>query len=158
SVHELTSIDRVLDWAVIWGERRKAAAEQAESVSVGFNDSSNRYSVEQIEEIVRTGAPEGANRSDTFHMVIGHYLGCGWDSERILAHLEQHPHGIGERYLRQGRLAGEVARSTKKYGRTTLPLFDNGGWTGDWQAKTPQPAPMPLPGDPEQLDHADEDL
>jgi hypothetical protein len=158
SIRELTSIDRVLDWAVIWGERRKAAAAQAESVSVGFNGSSNRYSVEQIEEIVRTGAPEGANRSDTFHMVIGHYLGCGWDAERILAHLEQNPDGIGERYLREGRLAREIARSIKKYGRTALPLFGNGGWTGDWQAKTPQPAPMPRPGDPEQLEHADEDL
>ena len=42
-----------------------------------------RYSVEQIEEIVRAGAPEGANRSDMFHALVGHYLGCGWDIERI---------------------------------------------------------------------------
>jgi AAA domain len=158
SIREFTSIDKVLDWAVIWGERRKAAAAQAESISVGFGGGSNGYSVEQIEEIVRAGAPEGANRSDTFHMVVGHYLGCGWDAERILAHLEQNPHGIGERYLREGRLAGEIARSIKKYGRTALPLFDNGGWTGDWQAKTPQSTLVPLPGDPEPPEHAHEDL
>jgi primase-polymerase (primpol)-like protein len=37
SIHELTSIDSVLDWAVIWGERRKSAAQAAEPASTGFN-------------------------------------------------------------------------------------------------------------------------
>jgi len=128
TVRELTSIDRVLDWAVIWGERRKAAAQAAEPASTDFNGGGNGYSVDQIEEIVRSG-PSGANRSDTFHMVVGHYLGCGWNVEQILAHLEQHPDGIGERYLREGRLATEIARSARKYGAAALPLFDNGGWS-----------------------------
>jgi hypothetical protein len=128
SIRELTSIDSMLDWAVIWGERRKLAAAQAEPATVAFNGDGNGYSVDQIEEIVRTGPPEGANRSDIFHMVVGHYLGCGWNIERILAHLEQHPHGIGERYLREGRLAAEIARSAKKYGWGALPLLSNGGW------------------------------
>ena len=97
SIRELTNIDHMLDWAVIWGERRKAAAAQDEPASVKFNGGGNNYSVDQIEEIVRTGPPEGVNRSDTFHMIVGHYLGCGWTVERILAHLEQHPYGIGER-------------------------------------------------------------
>ena len=29
AIRELTNIDRTLDWAVIWGERRKAAAAPA---------------------------------------------------------------------------------------------------------------------------------
>src|SRR5215467_5824800 len=37
AIRELTSIDSVLDWAVIWGERRKSAAAQAEPASVSFN-------------------------------------------------------------------------------------------------------------------------
>ena len=75
SIRELTNIDHMLDWAVIWGERRKAAAAQDEPASVKFNGGGNNYSVDQIEEIVRTGPPDGANRSDTFHMIVGHYLG-----------------------------------------------------------------------------------
>jgi hypothetical protein len=139
SIRGLTSIDSVLDWAVIWGERRKAAAAQAKPASVNFNDGGNNYSVDQIEEIVRTGPPEGVNRSDIFHMIVGHYLGCGWTVERILAHLEQHPLGIGERYLRERRLAAEIARSASKYVATVLPPSDSGGWSSSWEAKAPQP-------------------
>jgi hypothetical protein len=143
SIRELTSIDSVLDWAMIWGNRRKSAAQATEAASTGF--SGNGYSVDQIEDLVRSGPTDGANRSNTFHMVIGHYLGCGWDIERILAHLEQHPYGIGERYLREGRLAAEIARSAKKYGCSALPLFDNGGWSSSWEVKAPQPeAPRSL--------------
>jgi hypothetical protein len=146
TIRELTSIDHVLDWGVIWGERRKAAAQAAERASTSFDGGSNGYSVDQIEELVRSGPTDGANRSDTFHMVVGHYLGCGWDIERILAHLEQHPRGIGERYLREGRLDTEIARSARKYIATALPLFDNGGWSSSWEAKAPQPeTPEPPP-------------
>ena len=111
TIHQLTNIDKLLDWAVAWGERRKAAAAPAEPVNGNgsFNSNGCGYSVEQIEHIVCDGPPPGANRSDLFHAIIGHYLGCGWDAERIFAHLEQHPYGIGERYLREGRLAREIA-------------------------------------------------
>ena len=68
TIRELTGIDKVLDWGVIWGERRKAAAAAAarRSNSNGSNGNGSGYSVDQIEQIVRTGAPEGANRSDLF--------------------------------------------------------------------------------------------
>jgi hypothetical protein len=98
TIRELANIDRVLDWGVIWGERRKAAAAEAAApiAGNGFNSSSNGsgYSVDQIEEIVRTGAPEGANRSNIFHGVVGHYVGCGWDVERILQHIQQFPEAL----------------------------------------------------------------
>ena len=109
TIHELTNIDRVFDWAVVWGERRKAAAaaavEQAASASGnGFNGSGNGCgcSIEQIERFVREGAPAGENRSDLFHTIVGHYFGCGWSAEQILAHLQQFPDGIGGRYLARG--------------------------------------------------------
>src|SRR5262249_20843996 len=121
SIRELTSIDSVLDWAVIWGERRKATAQAAEPASTSFNGGDNGHSVDQSEEVASSGPTNGANRSDTFHMVVGHYLGCGWDIERILAHFERHPYGIGERYLRESRLAAEIARSARKYGCVALP-------------------------------------
>ena len=142
SIRGLTSIDSVLDWAVIWGERRKAAAAQAEPASVRFNNGGNGYSVDQIEQIVRAGPPDGANRSDTFHMIVGHYLGCGWSVEQICEHLQQFPDGIGSKYLAEGRLAREIARSAEKFGAASLPSFDANGWVNGREAKTPQPEPV----------------
>src|SRR5262249_53077688 len=40
TVPQLTNIDKVFDWAVVWGERRKAAAEQATSDTGNGFDSS----------------------------------------------------------------------------------------------------------------------
>jgi AAA domain len=155
SIRELASIDSVLDWAVIWGERRKAAAAQAEPASISFNGGGNGYSVEQIEQIVREGAPAGANRSDLFHAIVGHYIGCGWDIERICEHLQQFSDGIGSKYLAEGRLAAEIARSARKYGAVALPSFDNAGWTGNWQAPQSETA-TPVSDESEPPEHADQ--
>ena len=59
AIRELTSIDRTLDWAVIWGERRKAAAAPLPCSGNGFTSNGNGcgYSIDQIEQIVRAGAP-----------------------------------------------------------------------------------------------------
>ena len=75
---------------------------------------------------MREGAAAGANRSDMFHMVVGHYLGCGWSVEQIDEHLQQFPDGIAGRYLGEGRLSREIARSASKYNDRALPLLD--GW------------------------------
>jgi hypothetical protein len=159
TVRELANIDRVLDWAVIWGERRKAAAAEAAATinSTGFDGSGSKYGIEQIEAIVRTGAPEGTNRSDIFHAVVGHYVGCGWDPEQILLHLQQFPAGIGGRYLSENRLSSEIARSAGKFAHTA-PLFSN-GWANSFEAKAPQPDPQTPPErDPELQDEDDPEL
>ena len=151
TVRELTNIDRVLDWAVIWGERRKAeaaAAEEAARATNGgksFNSDGCAYSIDQIEHFVREGAPPEANRSELFHTIIGHYLGCGWDQEKIFEHLQQFPDGIGGRYLSESRLRGEISRSAGKYGAVKLPWSGESVWTdgGGQQAKA-APAPQPV--------------
>jgi hypothetical protein len=153
TVRELTGIDKVIDWGVIWGERRKAAAEAAAPVNGhSFDSSGCRYSIDQIEQMVREGAPEGANRSDVFHTIVGHYVGCGWQPDRIFEHLQQYPDGIGSRYLREDRLRQEIDRSAGKYVKSELPLFDS------WEAKAPtepdqEPPRQPPPdeADPEQM-------
>ena len=155
TVRELTNIDRVLDWAVIWGERRKAEAAAAEEAvratngGNGFNSDGCVYSIDQIEHFVREGAPPEANRSELFHTIIGHYLGCGWDQEKIFEHLQQFPDGIGGRYLSENRLRGEISRSAGKYGAVELPWSGESGWTdgGGQQAKA-APAPQPEPVQP----------
>lgn len=148
-VRQLTGIDPLIDWAVIWGERRKAEASAAAAAAKGngfnsgngFNGSGCGYSIDEIEQIVRTGAPAGENRSDTFHVIVGHYLGVGWDGDRILAHLGQFPDGIGERYLSEGRLSGEIARSIESY-TGVRPQLD----VDAWRAKQPEPESKPNGG------------
>jgi hypothetical protein len=165
TIRELTNIDRVLDWAVIWGERRKAAAAEIAAETAATNEGFNGgdgcgYSVDQIEQIVREGAPPEANRSELFHTIVGHYLGCGWSVEQIYEHLQQFPDGIGSKYLAEGRLSREIVRSAEKFGAASLPMFDANGWTSGWEAKAPQPEPKPagkeieekLPPEPEQVD------
>jgi AAA domain len=165
TIRELTNIDRVLDWAVIWGERRKAAAAEIAAETAATNEGFNGgdgcgYSVDQIEQIVREGAPPEANRSELFHTIVGHYLGCGWNVEQIYEHLQQFPDGIGSKYLAEGRLSREIVRSAEKFGAASLPMFDANGWTSGWEAKAPQPEPKPaekeieekLTPEPEQVD------
>ena len=102
---------------------------------------------------MREGAG-GANRSDKFHMVVGHYLGCGWSVEQIHEHLQQFPDGIAGRYLGEGRLSREIARSASKYNARVLPLLD--GWkapiieareTPSQGTDHPEPSPAPVAPD-----------
>ena len=179
TVRELTNIDRLIDWGVVWGERRKAAAAEAAVTGLartnghGFNGNGSKYSIDEIELIVRNGAPAGANRSDVFHGIVGHYVGRGWSVEQIAEHLQQFPDGIGSRYLSEQRLHNEIVRSAGKYAQRALPLFNgNRGWMNSWEAKTPHPkvpeqppaAPEPEPqlpkpddDDPELNDDAEDD-
>jgi hypothetical protein len=154
TVRELTNIDKVFDWGVIWGERRKAAAVNTASLNgFQFNGNGSGYSIDEIEQIVRNGAPEGSNRSNTFHTIVGHYLGCGWDLEKILAHLQQFPHGIGERYICEGRLRSEVDRSVGKFKTIELPS-SGAAWSSGFEAKAPPP--QPAEEDPELDDEVSE--
>jgi hypothetical protein len=136
---QLGNIDALLDRGVIWAEQQQQKLNKARPAASGSFTAGvmTQYSLEQIEQIVREGAPPGGNRSDTFHAVVGHYIGCGCSIEQIVALLEQHPDGIGERYIAEGRLAGEVERSVNKY-RPEPPEL----WTGTWK---PEPLQEPKP-------------
>jgi hypothetical protein len=153
TVRELTNIDRVMDWGIIACERRKAAAANNTAPTNGhhFNSNGCSYSIDEIEQIVANGAPEGTNRSNLFHSIVGHYAGCGWTVEQILQHLQQFPHGIGERYIREDRLHNEIARSAGKFAKAELPS-SGAAWSAGWEAKAP---PQPKP-DLDDLD--DEDI
>jgi AAA domain len=145
-IRELTNIDKVFSWAVIWGERRKIEIIKAAARTNGngFDSSGCKYSIDEIERIVREGAPAGSNRSDVFHTIVGHYVGCGWQLERILEHLQQYPDGIGNRYIREERLSQEVHRSAGKYAKAEPELPLSGGNNG-WTARE-----MPVPEAPAQ--------
>jgi hypothetical protein len=153
AIRELSNIDKVFDWALVWGERRKAAAAAEQPLKGnGFDSSGCQYSIDEIEQIVREGAPAGANRSDIFHAIVGHYVGVGWNIDQIFEHLTEYSQGIGARYIAQDRLRREIERSAKKFDKKELPLFDK------FEAKTPAAeAPLP-PQEPEPEDIEDDDL
>src|SRR5262249_18251033 len=109
----------------------------------------------RIERIVREG-PLGGNRSDIFHIVVGHYLGCGWSVDRIHEHLQQFPNGIADKYIGEGRLRREIDRSARKYAERVLPQL--GGWTAHKITELPQPPPPEMdPPEPESSDPELED-
>ena len=137
AIHELTNIDQVFNWAVVWGERRKAAAATARvNDGNGFDGSGCRYTIDQIEQIVRDGL-----RRRRPQRCIPHdcrplrrlWLGRG----RILAHLQQFPEGIGGRYLREDRLdrrsTGAPANMPSRSCRCRQVTA-----AGGWEAKAPQ--------------------
>ena len=122
----LGNIDRLMDWSVFFGEKHKPALTTADApIRPNGNGHGLPYSLDEIEVMVSTGAlPPGANRSDMFHAIVGHYVGCGWDAERLRTY-GQFPDGIGGRYLSEGRLSGEVARSVGKYNAGVLPASES---------------------------------
>jgi hypothetical protein len=154
AIKQFTNIDKAIAWAVVWGERRKAAAVEAAAsvVGNGFDSDGCRYTIEQIEAMIRNGAPPGSDRSAVFHAIIGHLLGCGWDAERIFEHVGQFPDGIGAKYIAEGRLTAEIARSLGKYQAGELPLFSDGGWTNGWDAKAPQSQSEKAPAEEPELE------
>ena len=155
AIHELTNIDRVLDWAVIWGERRKAAAALPRSRSKGLdgNGAGCGYSIDQIEQIVRAGAP-GRRESqrpishDRRPLPRVRLV----SAEQMFAHLQQFPSGIGGSYLGEGRLSGEIARSISKYDAGMLASSGVNGWTNGFEAKVPAPASELLDEEPGEAD------
>jgi hypothetical protein len=146
---QLGSIDALLDRAVIWAQQRQQNLAKAKPDGSGITAGTMaQCSIEEIERIVREGAPAGANRSDIFHAIVGHYVGCGWSDEQIVALLEQYPDGIDGRYLAEGRLAGEVERSAGKY-RNCRTIKQPEPWSTNWkrepQSEAPQHKPEPEP-------------
>jgi hypothetical protein len=100
-----------MKWAVKWIERHQKP-EKPQDESPGLRAA---HSPDEIDRIVREGGD--GDRSALFHTAVGHYLGCDWSCDRIVALFEQHPGGIAERYIAEDRLAQEVERSWIKYGR-----------------------------------------
>jgi AAA domain len=148
---QLGTVDRLIERALLWAERHKAAP--TPSSGAGSTISSGmQLSIEQIEEFVRVSpAPVGGQsiRSEVFHIVVGHYAGCGWTPEQIYLHLEQFPDGVGGRYLAEGRLSGEIARSLQRlqeYSRQQQTFGPDRTWTADWKVRsTSEPEPEPAP-------------
>ncbi len=78
----------------------------------GFDFNKAGTSVD-YDEIIRSGAPAGADASAVFHAVIGHLNARGMSVDAIVEEIAKWPNGIARRYV--GRLRGEVERSFDKW-------------------------------------------
>jgi hypothetical protein len=139
----LGNIDALLERAAIWAKRHKAEARADKVQPIEFAGGTlAKLSVDQIEQIAREGAPPGANRSDMFHAIVGHYWACGWTAEQIYGHLEQYPDGVCDRYIREGRLSSEIERSLGKWKahKAATAQFKAGDWTGGCTPAKPETA------------------
>jgi hypothetical protein len=152
SCQTLGNIDALLDRAVVWAQQRQH--KQAKSKPEINAGTAAQYTIDDIEQIVREGAPEGANRSDTFHGVVGHYLGCGWTVEQIIGHLEEYPDGIGNRYIAEGRLAREVERSAAAF--SAGEPESGTSWSNGFCKEEAQEEPSEDPPDPEMEEEGTE--
>jgi hypothetical protein len=153
----LGNIDALLDRALVWAEQHKGSNSGSSGASPGIT--LKQYSIEDIEQAVREGAPDGANRSDLFHAIVGHYWALGWSGDQITAHLGQYRDGVAGRYLAEGRLRREIGRSLDAWHNQKKGQFETGTWSNSWQPQqSPPPGSDPAPArdpEPEELDEAD---
>jgi hypothetical protein len=157
SSRQLGNIDALLDRAVVWAQQRQHKLSKDRSKHSFNAGTAAQYTINEIERIVQDGALDGANRSDTFHSIVGHYLGCGWTVEQIIEHLEEFPDGIGNRYIAEGRLAREVKRSAATFGTTADPSTDQ-TWSNRFHkddGEEPQQS-VEDPSDPEETKDEEE--
>jgi hypothetical protein len=90
----------------------KKQDDKGRSSENGFDFNQASASVD-YDEIIRSGAPAGADVSAVFHATIGHLSAKGLSVDKIVEMLAKWPNGIGRRYA--GRLRGEVERSFEKW-------------------------------------------
>ncbi len=160
---QLGNIDRLIDRAVAWGEQHKTTTPVSSGAGTTVG-SGMQFSIEEIEHFVRESpAPVNGHsiRSEVFHIVVGHYHGCGWSPEQIFAHLEQFPDGVGGRYLCEGRLRGEIERSLRQlqvYSQQQRQFGSSTTWTSEWNVRSkPEPESKPE-SEPELEPELEEEL
>lgn len=101
----------------------------------GFDFNKAGASVD-YDEIIRSGAPEGADVSAVFHATIGHLSAKGLSIDKIVETLSKWPNGIARRYA--GRLRTEVERSFEKW--QAKRKIRAGGAMGSTAAEPDEPA------------------
>jgi hypothetical protein len=116
---ELPPLDDFID--------RLLARHSGQAAGLDFNDAGGQSS---IEDLIRTGAPEG-ERSELFQKAVWHLANKGWSANQITDELAHHPNGIGAKYA--DRLHAEVTRSYEKW-RSRKRAAATGGETAesDW--------------------------
>jgi hypothetical protein len=115
---QLGNIDRVFDWAPRWAARHPRSTQPVNgSGTAPGHGPVVDLTVDEIDRLVAEGVPEGsADRSQLFHGICWHFAGYGYGIEQIADMFEDHPGGIAQRYVQEGRLLiREVARCLRDH-------------------------------------------
>jgi RecA-family ATPase len=128
--HGLPNIDRLIAWAEDHAKRHKRKPAKPEPSQKdrakpngagtaepppweGAETSSGGHTLDEIDQLVQGPLPLGIDRSAEFARVCGHFHGCNWKFEELLALLEANPNGVAQKY--DGRLAEETKRIWDKF-------------------------------------------
>ena len=98
--HELPNIDALIDDLV------------TEHTDSSEHDTQNGFDLDDIDALIRNGAPEG-QRSEAFARVVWSLAGQGYTQEAIEKELRQFPGGIAAKFIK--RLRPEIARCYEKW-------------------------------------------
>jgi len=107
---ELLELDLLNKIALKYDGKEQGDKEQSKNNGFDFNKAAASV---DYDEIIRSGAPAGADVSAVFHATIGHLSAKGLSVDKIVEMLSKWPNGIARRYA--GRLRGEVERSFEKW-------------------------------------------
>jgi hypothetical protein len=101
---------------------------------------------DDLAEIVRNGAPQGADRSALFHSVVAQLRKRNWDIDAIVALFEKYPTGVAAKYYPK-RVRKEVERSYAKILKSTAaPGAVASGTSGTASGAAPGATPGAAPG------------
>jgi hypothetical protein len=128
-------------------EASKSNGSGARAQGVGDIDIDAPGFPDDLRELIRDGAPNGADRSDVFFRTVIALKGEGYTKEQIFDVFNRHPDGIARKYRdpkewgSQARLRREVDRAYDKPKRRTVNL-------DRFQPPPPPPFPPPPPPPP----------
>jgi hypothetical protein len=166
AAEQLGNVDWVFDWVPRWAARHLRPKEKkgtnGSGEAIGHGPVAD-ISVDEIDRLVAEGAPEGSvDRSQIFHGICWHFAGHGYSIEDISGMFEEHPDGIVQRYVQEGRIIlREVARCLQDHDelgdeakqilaetegkRAERPAQKPTGATSGNGASPPRPEPKPEP-------------
>jgi hypothetical protein len=103
----LNNIDDKIDYVVSYLDKRSKPS--AEIINLyNFKEKS------LPDELMQRIRDNTGDKSERFHGIVGALKGKGWNAVEIESLLSKYPNGVSERYIKGGRLLGEIERCFDK--------------------------------------------
>jgi len=100
-----------VQWRKIYDGKERDSKEQSGRNGFDFNKAGTSV---DYDEVIRSGAPAGADVSAVFHATIGHLSAKGLSVDKIVEVLSKWPNGIARRYAAAARRSRALVREVAK--------------------------------------------